>query len=207
MTTSQPLLIVFCGPNGGGKSTFRRIALENILIPFVNADEIALHEFGPKEAAARSYEAAQIAEAVRLELFGARHSFSYETVLSDPHGAKVDFLRQAKESGYYVVAHFIGLDSAEHSKARVIQRVNSGGHDVPDEKIAGRFPRVIENLRRLLDVPDELAIYDNTSSTTPFRVIAKLERGTLLEISSNLPDWALSLNLIARQTAQTRILP
>ncbi len=207
MKTPNPLLIVFCGPNGAGKSTFRRIALENIAIPFVNADEIALHEFGSEEAATRSYEAAQIAEAVRLELFGARRSFSFETVLSDPHGAKVDFLRQARESGYYVVAHFIGLDSADHSKARVIQRVNSGGHDVPDDKIAGRFQRVIENLRRLLDVPDELIIYDNTSSKTPFRVIAKLERGTLIEISSDLPDWVVSSNLIARQTAQTRILP
>lgn len=85
--------------------------------------------------------------------------------------------------------------------------MNSGGHDVPDEKIAGRFPRVIQNLHRLLDVPDELIIYDNTSSATPFRVIAKLEHGTLIEISGNLPDWVLSSNLIARQTTQTRILP
>lgn len=207
MKNTQPFLIVFCGPNGAGKSTLRRIAFADIPLPFVNADEIALKEFGETEAAARSYEAAQIAEAVRLELFAARRSFSFETVLSDPHGAKVDFLRQAKASGYCVIVHFIGLESAEYSKARVIQRVNSGGHDVPDEKIAGRFPRVIENLRRLLDVPDELIIYDNTSSATPFRVIAKLERGTLIEISSNLPDWVLASNLIARQTAQTRILP
>lgn len=207
MKTPQPLLIVICGPNGAGKSTFHRISLEKFPIPFVNADEIARHEFGPEEAAARSYEASQIAEAVRLELFGARRSFSFETVLSDPHGAKVDFLRQAKASGYYVAAHFIGLDSAEHSKARVIQRVYSGGHDVPDEKIAGRFLRVIANLARLLDVPDELVIYDNTSSSTPFRVIAKLKLGTLIEVSSTLPDWASSLNLDARQTAQTRILP
>lgn len=173
----------------------------------MNADEIAQSEFGPEEAAARSYEAAQIAEAVRLELYAARRSFSFETVLSDPYGAKVKFLRQAGVDGYHVVVHFIGLESAEHSKARVIQRVNSGGHDVPDEKIVGRFPRVIENLRRLLDVPAELTIYDNTSSDTPFRVVAKLERGALIEVSSDLPDWMMSSNLIARQTAQTRILP
>lgn len=187
MRSLHPILIVICGPNGAGKSTFRRIALEKIPIPFVNADEIALHEFGPENAASRSYEAAKIAEAVRLELFGARRSFSFETVLSDPHGAKVDFLQQARVSGYHVIAHFIGLDSAEHSKARVIQRVNSGGHDVPDEKIVERFPRVIENLRRLLDVPDDLVIYDNTSAATPFRIIAKLERGSLIEISDTLP--------------------
>jgi predicted ABC-type ATPase len=159
------------------------------------------------EAAARSYEAARIAEAARLELFAARRSFSFETVLSDPHGAKVDFLKRARENHYYVIAHFIGLESAEHAQARVIQRVNAGGHDVPDEKIAGRFPRVIENLRRLLDVPDELVIYDNTASEAPFRVIAKLERGVLLEISSHLPTWISCLDLTARQTTQTRTLP
>lgn len=120
MKITQPLLIVFCGLNGAGKSTFRRIVLEDIAIPFVNADEIALQEFGSTEAAARSYEAAQIAEAVRLELFAARRSFSFETVLSDPHGAKINFLRQAKASGYRVIVHFIGLESADHSKARVI---------------------------------------------------------------------------------------
>lgn len=207
MKATGPLLVVFCGPNGAGKSTFRRITLENVPIPFVNADEIALHEFGPEEAANRSYEAAQIAEEVRQELFATRRSFSFETVLSDPHGAKVDFIRQAKVSGYHVVVHFIGLESAEHSMARVIQRVNSGGHDVPDEKIVGRFPRVIENLRRLLDVPHELTIYDNTSFETPFRIIAKLESGTLLEISRNLPAWTASLDLPTRQTSQTRLLP
>ena len=188
MNSDQPLLIVICGPNGAGKSTFRRIAMAGIAIPFVNADEIAVDEFGREEAAAHAYEAAGIAAAVRLELFGARRSFGFETVLSDPHGAKVDFLRQAGECGYFVVAHFIGLESAGHSIARVIQRVNTGGHDVPDEKITGRFPRVIENLRRLLDVPDALTIYDNTSSAAPFRVIAKLERGTLLEITRKLPN-------------------
>jgi predicted ABC-type ATPase len=207
MKTTQPLLIVFCGPNGAGKSTFRQIALEGLPIPFVNADEIALREFGPTEAAARSYEAAQIAEAVRLELFAARRSFCFETVLSDPHGAKVDFLRQAKASGYHVAAHFIGLESAEHSKARVIQRVHTGGHDVPDDKLAARFPRVLENLQRLLDVPDELVIYDNSSSETPYRVIARLNRGVLLEIADTIPDWALLLGLPARQTPQTRVLP
>lgn len=207
MNTSQPLLIVFCGPNGAGKSTLRRITLGEIPIPFVNADEIALAAFGPDQAAAHVYEAATIAEAVRLELYASRRSFSFETVLSDPHGAKIDFLRRAKASGYLVIVHFIGLASAELSRARVIQRVFSGGHDVPDEKIAARFPRVIENLRRLLDVPDELFIYDNSSSETPYRLIAKLTQGKLIQISASIPAWVLCLDLPSRQTPDTLLLP
>lgn len=207
MKINQPLLIVFCGPNGAGKSTLRRITLSEMPIPFINADEIAVAEFSADRAAAHAYEAAALAEAVRLELFLARRSFSFETVLSDPHGAKVEFLRQAHDCGYLVIAHFIGLDSAEHSRARVIQRVLAGGHDVPDEKIAARYPRVIENLRRLLDVPDELFIYDNSTSEAPYRLIAKLERGNLIELSATIPAWAGSLNLSARQTPRTLLLP
>ncbi len=206
MNPTQPLLVAFCGPNGAGKSTLRRITLADGGIPFVNADDIATQQFG-EHAAARAYEAAQIAESVRAELFSARRSFSFETVLSDPVGEKVRFLREAREAGYFVAVHFVGLDSPERSRARVIQRVSEGGHDVPDDRLAARYPRVLDNLRRLLDVPDDLVIYDNSSAAEPYRVIARLSRGALLEIAMAIPRWAQHLELPSRQTAQTSILP
>lgn len=206
MRSDQPLLVVFCGPNGAGKSTLRKISLADHAIPFVNADEIAAREFG-SQAAARAYEAARIAESVRAALFETRRSFSFETVLSDPVGEKVQFLREARDAGYFVVVHFVGLDAAERSRARVIQRVHAGGHDVPDDKLATRFPRTMKNLRRLLDVPDDLVIYDNSSSDVPYRVIARLSRGVLIEIVGIIPAWAQPLDLSSRQSAQTNILP
>ena len=206
LKSEQPLLVAFCGPNGAGKSTLRRITLADAGIPFVNADDIAAREFG-EQAPAHAYEAAQIAESVRAALFVARKSFSFETVLSDPVGEKVQFLREARDAGYFVVVHFVGLDSAERSRARVIQRVHAGGHDVPDDKLAARFPRTLENLRRLLDVPDDLVIYDNSSSDAPYRVIARLSRGGLLEIASVIPAWAQPLELSARKSADTKLVP
>ena len=206
MNPIQPILVAFCGPNGAGKSTLRRITLAEDGIPFVNADKIAVQQFG-EHAAERAYEAAQIAEAVRAELFRARRSFSFETVFSDPAGEKVQFLREAGEAGYFVAVHFVGLDSPERSRARVIQRVSEGGHDVPDDKLAARYPRVMDNLRRLLDVPDDLVIYDNSSADVPYRVIARLSRGALLEIASAIPIWAQHLELPSRQTEHTLPLP
>lgn len=206
MNPTQPLLVAFCGPNGAGKSTLRRITLAESGIPFLNADDIAAQLFG-EHAAERAYEAAQIAESVRAELFKARRSFSFETVLSDPAGEKVGFLREAREAGYFVAVHFVGLDSPELSRARVIQRVSEGGHDVPDDKLVARYPRVLDNLRRLLDVPDDLVIYDNSSADLPYRVLARLSRGALLEIASAIPAWAQRFELPSRQTAQTRMLP
>ena len=206
MKPNQPLLVVFCGPNGAGKSTLRRITLADTDIPFVNADDIAAREFGD-QAAARAYEAAEIAESIRAGLFRTGRSFSFETVLSDPRGEKVRFLVEASAAGYFVVFHFVGLDSPDRSRIRVIQRVQDGGHDVPDEKLAARYPRVMENLRRLLDVPDELVIYDNSSSAEPYRVIARLSRGVLLEIAAAIPEWTWFLDLSTRITGQTFIRP
>lgn len=207
MQADQPLLLVIGGPNGAGKTTLRQTVLGDLPFPFVNADEIAVAEFGPERAGAKSYEAAGIAERLRGELFSARCSFGFETVLSDPAGAKVEFIRAAGEAGYWIAVHFIGLDTPELSLARVIQRVHAGGHDVPDEKIASRYPRVIGNLCRLLDIPDDLVIYDNSSAEDPFRVIAKLARGTLTHLSSHLPAWTAPLDFESRRTDRTHPLP
>jgi hypothetical protein len=57
-----------------------------------------------------------------------------ETVFSDTQGAKVDFLKECRSNGYTVVLVFIGLESADLSRGRIMERVEAGGHDVPDEK-------------------------------------------------------------------------
>ena len=202
MNASKPLLIAFCGPNGAGKSTLRQLTLAELTgIPFINADEIAVAVFGKEQAASKAYEAAAMAEEQRQAKLLAGESFSFETVMS--HVSKVEFLQQAREAGYVVIAHFVGLDSAERSRARVIQRVFNGGHDVPDDKIEARYARVIENLGHLLDVPDELVIYDNSSADDPYRVVARLELGRLTHLAVTVPSWLALLNLESRQPPDT----
>ncbi len=206
MRPDPPLLVAFCGPNGAGKSTLQARTLGHLPLPFVNADLIAAREFG-NAAADHAYDAASLAEAERTRLFEDRVSFSFETVLSDPVGGKVAFLRTARDAGYQVVVHFVGLDSSDRSRARVFQRVTEGGHDVPDDKLEVRYPRVLANLARLLDIPDDLVIYDNSSSEDPYRPLARLQRGHLLELAATLPDWIHFLDLPARSQSNTRILP
>jgi predicted ABC-type ATPase len=196
-----PLLVVFAGPNGAGKSTFRRIFYGDSTVPFINADMIAAEE------KVGAYEAAAMAERLRQDLFIARQSFMFETVLSDPIGAKVAFLTTARSHGYRVVVNFIGLESDEYSFARVFQRVGEGGHDVPAEKIRERFPRVLENLARVLGKVDALSIYDNTSETSPYRMIARIEGELLLELSHSIPQWLTFLDLPDRISKNTVRIP
>lgn len=201
MNPEPPILIVFAGPNGAGKTTLYRHLFSESRLPWVNADQIAL------ETGVDAYQAAAMAEAERHRLLAAGKSFVMETVFSDPVGAKVDFLKWARASGYRVIVHFIGLDSAMRSRVRVFQRVQGGGHDVPDDRIDRRYPRVLENLRRLLGEVDDLTLYDNSSSTEPYRILARFEGPRLIDVSAALPPWTHTLEVSRFHTATTRLLP
>ena len=202
----NPLLILLAGPNGAGKSTFFDLHLARYGIPFINADRIALETFGNQEPET-SIPSAQLAETLRREMLNEGRSFISETVLSDPKGAKVAFLAQARAAGFFVDCHFIGIASPALSLARVIHRVENGGHDVPDDKIAARFPRVMENLRRVIPVASRLTIYDNSETARPHRPIAVFEDGKLISLSSEIPNWLQFLDLPALATSSTTPLP
>jgi predicted ABC-type ATPase len=202
----KPLLILLAGPNGAGKSTFHDLHLASHGIPFINADRIALETFGNQDPET-SIPAARLAEAIREDMLAEGRSFIFETVLSEPQGAKIAFLAKARAAGYFVDAHFIGIASPALSQARVIHRVENGGHDVPDDKIAARYPRVMDNLRRLVPVASRLTIYDNSETTRPHRPVACFQDGTLVGLSAEIPAWLDFLDLPSLATLATKPLP
>lgn len=206
MEPLAPLLVLIAGPNGAGKSTFYERHLKSLGIPFINADQIGKEQFGER-ADEHVREAAVLATNSRIDAVDAKESFIFETVLSDPVGDKVEFCRQVRELGYFIDAHFIGLESVELSRARVMQRVHLGGHDVPDDKIDGRYPRTLDNLVRLIPVANRLTIYDNSKLERPHRPFACFEDGGLSELSSEIPKWAEFLGLSSLNNPETRPLP
>ncbi len=181
--------MVLAGPNGAGKSTFFDLYLRGTGLRFVNADLIA-RALTPENPGQSSYEAAKAADLARQALVARGDSFCTETVFSDPHGTKLDFLRSAQVSGYRVLLLFIGLESPELSQARVLERVAAGGHDVPDEKIFARFPRTLANLAAALQFVDEARLYDNSDANGPYRLVARILRGGKLETHPPIPSWA-----------------
>ena len=208
MQEASHLIVILAGPNGAGKSTFYEEFLSSLSLPFINADRLAFDQLGrPANTDDEALAAAKQAEIRRHALIKAKDSFIFETVLSDSKGAKIDFLRKAQARGYYIEAYFIGLSDPMLSQARVIQRVDIGGHDVPDEKLAARFPRTLENLRCLIDVADHLTLLDNSKADHPFRKIAVFERGQLRAYVPKPPAWIEFLDLPSRQLPNTQILP
>ena len=55
---------------------------------------------------------------------------------------------------------------------RVKSRVESGGHDVPEEKIITRYDRALKGIKDLVKICDVCHIYDN-SGKRPFRIFKK----------------------------------
>lgn len=206
MNPSPPILVVLAGPNGSGKSSFYEWHLAEFELPFINADRISLEVFGNHEPSTASL-AAGLAELRRRELLEARRSFIFETVLSDPVGAKVAFCAEARAASYHVEVHFIGIASPALSLARVIHRVANGGHDVPDDRIHARYPRVMENLRRLIPVASRLTVYDNSEIDRAHRPVAVFEDGVPVALSAELPAWLGFLDLRSLETPATISLP
>jgi predicted ABC-type ATPase len=179
----EPLLLAIAGPNGAGKTTFYEAYLARTGLPFVNADVLA------RELGVDAYAAAEMAANIREEWIRQKRSFVFETVFSDPVGDKVMFLQKAAEAGYTVALFFIGIDSPETSDTRVAIRVSQGGHDVPRDKLASRFPRTIANLRLAIEKLPLVFVYDNSDLAAPYRQIAFYRNGVAKALRKRLPKW------------------
>ncbi len=179
----RPIIVAVAGPNGAGKTTFCNVHLRSAALSLINADVLA------HELELDAYAAASVANSIRRELVKRRESFIFETVFSDPVGDKVEFLKEAAESGYTVVLCYIGISGPEVSEQRVAMRVSQGGHDVPSEKLQSRFARTIDNLRMAIQKLPHVLIYDNDDLSNPYRQVALFEQGRLMTSKEPLPDW------------------
>jgi len=179
----RPIVVALAGPNGAGKSTFFEAHLALSGLRFVNADVLA------KELEMEAYAAATLTDSIRRGMLARDESFVFETVFSDPVGDKIALLEEAVVSGYEVVLCFIGLSHSRLSRERVAMRVSQGGHDVPDEKLRDRYPRILHNLRQALIRLPHVLIYDNSNLAHPFRQVARCERGKLHVLHRPVPAW------------------
>jgi len=136
-----------------------------------------------------AYRAAELAGALREKLLEQKESFIFETVFSDPVCDKLGFLQRAATAGYNVILCFIGITDAAISEERVAMRVSQGGHDVPAQKLATRFPRTLENLRRSIRTLPHVFVFDNSDLSDPYRQIAFFHNGEADFLSKPLPVW------------------
>jgi len=176
-TEGQPLLFVFAGPNGSGKTTIKR-GLSGLPDHYINADDIKV------QLGLSDLEAAQEAERQRIEALESMRSFSFETVLSTDRN--LSLMQKAKRSGYVVQCIYVLTCNVNINVARVKARALRGGHDVPEEKVRSRYEKALKLLPQVVAVCDWIAIYDNSTST-PAPIF--LKDGTEMQIIP-CEDWS-----------------
>jgi predicted ABC-type ATPase len=190
-----PLLIVIAGPNGSGKTTITTEVLKSEWMEdavYINPDNVALDEFGDWNAPEAVKKAAIYCEEWREKCLANGESLIFETVMSTP--GKLDFIRRAKASGYFVRVFFVSTSNPTINAARIAGRVMKGGHDVPISKIISRYSKSIANCKVIGGEVDRLYVYDNSRDNEKALPLFRLRDGALAKKYVDvIPEWAKSI--------------
>ena len=189
---NKPILIVIAGPNGSGKTTItKKVILHEWAetCEYINPDQVAQERFGDWNDEHAVREALMFCETWRERLLEEKKGFIFETVLSSD--SKVDFLKRAKEKGYFIRVFFICTNTPAINASRIAKRVMENGHDVPIHKIITRYQKSIVNMARLAHLVDRAYFYDNSIDNRDACLLFRTVNGKLArQYTDIIPDWA-----------------
>ncbi len=162
MSETSPQVIIIAGPNGAGKTTLAPFLLRDKLrvMEYVNADPIAhgLSGFDPTGVA---LQAGRVMLSRLHELSEQRTTFAFETTLAAKHYA--EWIKRLRNDGYRFQLIFLWLQSRDLAVRRVQERVNAGGHDVPEQVILRRHAAGLGNFWEIYQpLADAWSVYDNS---------------------------------------------
>ncbi|MBK9644290.1 MAG: zeta toxin family protein [Deltaproteobacteria bacterium] len=191
----RPDLLVIAGPNGSGKTTTTEALVQHewsLGAEYINPDVIAEERFGGWNNPEAVLQAARWAAERRETLLMQGSGMAFETVFSAPD--KLEFLRRAKERGYFIRLFFIGTTDPAINIRRVQQRVVEGGHDVPRNKIVSRYFGAMENLALSLAFVDRAYLLDNSIDENSIdghtaTLYARTQDGQLRKRYGEPPEW------------------
>lgn len=194
---TQPVFHLLAGPNGAGKSTLYRALVDSGTLAreleFVNADLYEKsHLQNIPDLQKRSEAARDWADARRQTLLEEKAGFVSETVFS--HESKLSLVSHAQSLGYHVVLYVVSVSNPRHLLARVRQRVQEGGHDVPARRILERYPRTMANLKKAVRLADLAFVYDGAEVERGApTLVAVCKAGQTTLLVKKLPPWAAAM--------------
>jgi predicted ABC-type ATPase len=158
----KPTCFIIAGPNGAGKTTFALRYLPQIAgcRNFVNADLIA-YGISPFDSLSAQYQAGRLFLREIYANIDKRADFAFETTLAGR--SHINLIKKLKQDGWHIVLFFLWIPDAAFSKSRIRERVEHGGHNIPDDTIFRRFPRIMHNLVKIyIPLCDRIICYDNS---------------------------------------------
>jgi len=191
----MPRLYIISGCNGAGKTTASYSLLPEMLDcrEFVNSDEFAkgLSPFDPSKA---SIQASRYMLTKIRYLLRKRKDFAVETTLATRTLLKT--ARMAQDAGYTVTLLYFWLNSPDLAVERVKARVETGGHDIPEETIRRRYSvGIYYFFNYYAPICERWILADN--SQIPFRVIAEGSKGDVMNIKDE--ETYLKIKEIAQE--------
>lgn len=189
------------GITGAGAEVLRRI--EEHILGSTFAQQLGLHALAQRMTIEptlqlqvpgpyNSYLASVLADAIRRELLEEGRTFTFETVMSSRD--KVDFMREARESGYRVYLYFVATDDPAINVDRVRRRVKLGGHPVPARKVRERYDRSIALMAEACGVAHRAYVFDNSGAE--HKLLVQIVDGLEMEIqAASLPRWFVETDL------------
>jgi predicted ABC-type ATPase len=158
----KPTCFVIAGPNGAGKTTFALQYLPQIAgcRNFVNADLIA-YGLSPFDSLSAQYEAGSLFLNQIHANIEKRIDFAFETTLAGR--SHINLLKKLRQDNWKIVLFFLWIPDADFSRNRIRERVKHGGHNIPEETIYRRFPRIMHNFIKIyMPLCDKILCYDNS---------------------------------------------
>lgn len=192
MRKTKPVLVVLAGPNGSGKTTLTSAIKElgyDQDCEAINPDLVAKELFGDWNDPDAVKKAADWCDNRREQLLKEKKNIFLETVFSSP--VKLDFVKRAKEYGYFIRFLFVCTTSPDINASRVSRRYRNGGHTVPIEKIVSRYYKSLQQAQSVISIVDRGYFIDNSKDLTIPELVFQTRNGTVHKIyTDNVPSWA-----------------
>lgn len=167
----MPKMYILAGCNGAGKTTASYTLLPELFDchEFVNSDEFA-KSLSPFDPSAASVSASRYM-LMRIHYLLDRYAdFCVETTLATR--SLLGIIQQAKSQGYTVKLLYFWLNSPEMAIARVKDRVEAGGHNIPEDVVRRRYKMGLKYFfSTYIPVCDQWILADNSRS--PFTIVAE----------------------------------
>lgn len=185
--TKRPTYTIIAGSNGTGKTTLREIFKELIVGKIIDPDLISKKLDKNLPQSKRDILAGRQAIKLSKEFLKDKESFCQETTLSGKCLNINKNIELAKLQGYNVRLIYIAIQDPNMAIKNIKDRVNSGGHNVPDEKVLSRFNQSYDNLKEISKKVDEITIVDN--SNKDYNKIIEIKNGHVKYKNNEIPEW------------------
>lgn len=177
--------------SGAGKSWRQKAAEEKTTVSIKSTDGILVAQSKPS-----AYDAALAADFIRQQLLLQGETFTFETVLS--HSSKTGFIKQAVAKGYQVYLYFICTVDPAINIERVKQRVDLGGHNVPEDRIIKRYNESLQLLADIIPLCHRVYLFDNSSEERSIEPVAEIDSARKLTLKTEQLPWWVEEYVIAK---------